>query len=134
MQPQFNQNQQGFTISGTGDSPKFRILLSQRMRCKQSCGRGRKRGQFLILSTPRPASSGDTRDGSEPFSEPTGHRLQTRAVARHSFVEKEHVGQRVAFELRIPVKSLGALGHPLVHALFGIPVPVGRSKLRFLAA
>ena len=88
----------------------------------------------MILSTPRPASSGDTRDGSDPFSEPAEHRLQIRAVARHSFVEKDHVGQRVAFKLRIPVKSLGALWRPLVHALFGIPVPVGRSILLLLAA
>ena len=69
-----------------------------------------------------------------PFLEPAEHRLQIRAVARHSFAEKEHVGQRVAFELRIPLKSLGALWRPLVHALFGILVPVGRSILLFLAA
>jgi hypothetical protein len=36
--------------------------------------------------------------------------------------------------LGFPVKSLGALWRPLVHALFGILVPVGRSKLLFLAA
>jgi hypothetical protein len=68
------------------------------------------------------------------FLEPAEHQLQIGAVARHSFVEKEHVGRGVAFELRIPVKSLGALWRTLVHALFGIPVPVGRSKPLFLAA
>jgi hypothetical protein len=43
------------------------------------------------------------------FLEPAEHQLQIGAVARHSFAEKEHVGQRVAFKLGIPVKSLGAL-------------------------
>jgi len=38
------------------------------LRCEFSeskIEKGLKRGQFLILSTPRPASSGNTRDGSD---------------------------------------------------------------------